>query len=332
MQKRNMVLFALIVTIICIGMSTISAADMADVNATAIASENAIDDVATIEDTPEQDIEVVTSEQNNLGNEFYTNENSLGMVEDSQSDDLQSTTRTSVTVSNGDDLKNYCEQTSDYEITSTASSVQLLGLANPFSNDKLQEENPSVIYVNAEGDDSNDGLTTDTAVKTIAKAVELSATEGTIIISEGVYAGEEIHFYDKKLTIMGVNPENTIIAGDIKFIRDGQLELQGYSFDGFLHLYNITFKNLHVSMDANATVENCIFDNADIICLNSYPVVEVSGEFFIDQKEYIFIDVKHSVFLNHENGNSYFTFGGDAENAIGGINMMLEDWEKENGK
>ena len=117
MQKRNMVLFALIVTIICIGMSTISAADMADVNATAIASENAIDDVATIEDTPEQDIEVVTSEQNNLGNEFYTNENSLGMVEDSQSDDLQSTTRTSVTVSNWDDLKNYCEQTSDYEIT-----------------------------------------------------------------------------------------------------------------------------------------------------------------------------------------------------------------------
>ena len=123
MQKRNMVLFALIVTSICIGMSTISAADMADVNATAIASENAIDDVATIEDTPEQDIEVVTSEQNNLGNEFYTNENSLGMVEDSQSDDLQSTTRTSVTVSNGDDLKTYCEQTSDYEITSTASSV-----------------------------------------------------------------------------------------------------------------------------------------------------------------------------------------------------------------
>lgn len=649
MQKRNMVLFALIVTIICIGMSTISAADMADVNATAIASENAIDDVATIEDAPEQDIEVVTSEQNNLGNEFYTNENSLGMVEDLQSDDLQSTTRTSVTVSNWADLKTYCEKTSDYEITlsdgiytptgeiivknnvvingnsnaviggtasnpcsvdynlfkfayysnkgltfnnlnfqhinttansiiylnglgssyindcdftncyaqqshssiiylnfgmanvtgcnfknsntsfgvitisgwtspkmnvtsstfednyasvepgainncnnlivmdsifkrntaswwagaihthnnantkiygstfednvanwnggslftysnlevynstfisnqatgfggaigacdnvshfnitvdnctfidnsayaggaigvmddgnltvtdstfkgnsattgtaiyavsddgwgtphvvivgnefydydsntvvyddinavfenntypSTASSVQLLGLANPFSNDKLQEENPTVIYVKTDGDDSNDGLTADTAVKTIAKAVELIANEGTIIISEGVYAGEEIHFYDKKLTIVGANCENTIIAGeDIKFIRNGQN--QGYSFDGFIHLYNITFKNLHVSMDANATLENCIFDNADIICLNSYPVEEVSGEFFINQNEYIFIDIKHSVFLNHENGNSYFTFGEDAENAINGINMMI---------
>ena len=117
MQKRNMVLFALIVTIICIGMSTISAADMADVNATAIASENAIDDVATIEDAPEQDIEVVTSEQNNLGNEFYTNENSLGMVEDSPSGNLQSTTRTSVTVSNWTELQTYCEQTSDCEIT-----------------------------------------------------------------------------------------------------------------------------------------------------------------------------------------------------------------------
>ena len=640
MQKRNMVLFALIVTIICIGMSTISAADMADVNATAIASENAIDDVATIEDTPEQDIEVVTSEQNNLGNEFYTNENSLGMVEDSQSDDLQSTTRTSVTVSNWTDLKTYCEKTSDYEITlsdgtytptgaitiknnvvingnsnvviggtasnpcsvdynlfrfaysnkgltfnnlnfqhinttansiillnglgssyindcnfdncyaqqshssiiylnygmanvtdcnfknsstsfgvitisgwanpkmnvtgstfednyasvepgainncnnlivmdsifkrntaswwagaihthnnantkiygstfednvanwnggalftysnlevynstfisnqaagfggaigacdnvshfnitvdnctfidnsayaggaigvmddgnltvtdstfkgnsattgtaiyavsddgwgtphvvivgnefydydsntvvyddinavfenntypSSASSVRLLGLINPFANDNLQEETPSVIYVKADGDDDNDGLTAETAVKTIAKAVELSANEGTIIISEGVYAGEEIHFYNKKLTIMGVNPENTIIAGDIKFIRDGQLELQGYSFDGFLHLYNITFKNLQVYIDANATFENCIFDNADFISQIGYPMYEVSGEVWIDYRDYIFIDIKNSVFLNHENGDSYFNFDSEVMN------------------
>ena len=300
MQKKNMIFFALIVAVICICMSTISAVDMADVNATTIASEDAIDDVATIDDTPEQDIEVVTSEQNNLGNEFYTNENSLGMVEDSQSDDSQSTTRTSVTVSNGDDLKTYCQNTSE-----------------------LQEENPSVIYVKVDGDDSADGLTADTAVKTIAKAVELSANEGTIIISEGVYAGEEIDFFDKKLTIVGVNPENTIIAGDIKFIRKGQLELgQGYSFDGFIHLHNLTFKNLQVYIDANATFENCIFDNADILSQINYPFVEVSGEIWITEEDYIFIDIKHSVFLNHENGNSYFNF--DNENLIPMLEMMTQ--------
>ena len=73
------------------------------------------------------------------------------------------------------------------------------------------ELNNSVIYADAEnGNDSNDGLSKDSPVKTINKAYDLVADNGTIYLSDGVYDNPQLFIY-KSLSIIG--SDNTIIDG-----------------------------------------------------------------------------------------------------------------------
>ena len=57
-------------------------------------------------------------------------------------------------------------------------------------------ENHSVIYADADnGNDSNDGLSKNSPVKTINKAYDLVDDGGTIYLSDGVYANPSILVY-----------------------------------------------------------------------------------------------------------------------------------------
>jgi hypothetical protein len=73
-----------------------------------------------------------------------------------------------------------------------------------------EETTPHTIYVSTNGNNTNNGLTPQTSKQTIVNAVK-SANDGDIIqIAPGTYTEEDI-IIEKKLTLRGTDPTNTII-------------------------------------------------------------------------------------------------------------------------
>ena len=152
-----------------------------------------------------------------------------------------------------------------------------ISLNDVISSDIYEEEisldgelNNSVIYADAEnGNDSNDGLSKDSPVKTINKAYDLVADNGTIYLSDGVYANPQL-FIDKSLSIIGSN--NTIIEGY-------GIAKKGFVFrtrsGSYFEFKNIKFMNLKMRgnnariIEARTTgistvvIENCDFYNTN---------------------------------------------------------------------
>ena len=132
------------------------------------------------------------------------------------------------------------------------------------------ELNNSVIYADAEnGNDSNDGLSKDSPVKTINKAYDLVADNGTIYLSDGVYDNPQLFIY-KSLSIIGSN--NTIIDGG-NYIHKGFV-FRTWSGSYFL-FKNIKFMNVKTYgsvakviqagvKDSTVVIENCDFINTHL--------------------------------------------------------------------
>ena len=86
------------------------------------------------------------------------------------------------------------------------------------------EEYKAVVYVSTNGNDSSDGLTPETAVKTIAKATEIMRTlktkdeTGVIYIDGGIYRSSEavvLTEADSNLTIKNFENNQVEIYGSV---------------------------------------------------------------------------------------------------------------------
>ena len=149
-------------------------------------------------------------------------------------------------------------------------------------------ENHSVIYADADnGNDSNDGLSRDSAVQTIGKAYDLVSNNGTIYLADGVYDNPQLFLY-KSLSIIGSN--NTIIEGY-------NIAKKGFVFRTWSGSYfafkNIKFMNLKMRgnnakiIQAGVTGSTVVIENCDFYNTNygtddagATPVISVSGGVF----------------------------------------------------
>jgi len=94
------------------------------------------------------------------------------------------------------------------------------------------------IYVNGTtGNDTNNGETPETAVKTIAKGIELVDPEGTVCVAAGRYTpdGEADRWIiiDKPLTLQGENKKTTVIDGEGKIGELVLINANNVTFTGF---------------------------------------------------------------------------------------------------
>ncbi|ADC45938.1 adhesin-like protein [Methanobrevibacter ruminantium M1] len=126
------------------------------------------------------------------------------------------------------------------------------------SSDALKDGESTTIFVSTGGNDNNDGLSLETAVATVEKAINITKTGGTdftLLISNGDYNIEQITIpVGKYISIIGESKEGTILhaSGD-------------YGFD---ISYGCNFENLTIS-DLNSTSSTSaairiIMDNYDI--------------------------------------------------------------------
>ena len=147
------------------------------------------------------------------------------------------------------------------------------------------EVNNSIVYADAEnGNDSNDGLSRDSPVKTINKAYDLVADNGTIYLSDGVYDNPQLFLY-KSLSIIGSN--NTIIEGY-------SIAKKGFVFrtwsGSYFEFKNIKFMNLKMRgnnariIQAGVTGSTVVIENCDFYNTNygtddagATPVIAVGG-------------------------------------------------------
>lgn len=147
------------------------------------------------------------------------------------------------------------------------------------------EVNNSIVYADADtGNDSNDGLSKDSPVKTINKAYDLVADNGTIYLSDGVYDNPQLFLY-KSLSIIGSN--NTIIEGY-------SIAKKGFVFrtwsGSYFEFKNIKFMNLKMRgnnariIQAGVTGSTVVIENCDFYNTNygtddagATPVIAVGG-------------------------------------------------------
>lgn len=80
-----------------------------------------------------------------------------------------------------------------------------------------------IVYVSATGTDANDGLSADAPVKTLSRAIDMVADNGTICLVGTVSAGESWKAHDKTINITGGTLDFTTmdtriyLEGDVKF-------------------------------------------------------------------------------------------------------------------
>ena len=131
----------------------------------------------------------------------------------------------------------------------------------------LSSEEPApaakIIYVSDKnGNNDNDGLSKETAVKTVAKAIEL-ATEGQIVVLEGTYKTGNLGSIYDNLTITG--------EGNVIFDADNNGRILYVGTDANVLLENIVLTNGYISSDesgallgnsGNLTIKNCTLANS----------------------------------------------------------------------
>ena len=134
------------------------------------------------------------------------------------------------------------------------------------------------IYVSTTGNDANNGLTQDTAVATLSKAVELVASDGTIEILNGTYTLTSNVIISKACILKGQSESGVIINGNNK-----QYYIQ-YDGTGTLTVTNCTFisNKYGIYNMSTVTASNCTFNsNADGISNMGTGTVTASNCTFI---------------------------------------------------
>ncbi|MHC4743646.1 MAG: DUF1565 domain-containing protein [Planctomycetota bacterium] len=162
-----------------------------------------------------------------------------------------------------------------------------------------------LFFVNAaNGNDTNNGTSPETAFATIQKAIDAARDGETISVAPGTYA-ENIDFLGKNITLTGADPTNssvvrsTTIDGSVTFrgTENAECTLAGFKINGPIRGYdfsidpdgkNHTHANIsHCIIENFATgcgnlvyacdgvISNCIFANISYMCLRPSPVTQI---------------------------------------------------------
>ncbi|MBR4448363.1 Ig-like domain repeat protein [Methanobrevibacter sp.] len=136
------------------------------------------------------------------------------------------------------------------------------------------------IYVSTAGDDANTGLTKDTAVKTIAKAIEI-AENGKIVILAGTYTLDATLTVAKDMAITGQG--EVIIDGNSARILENTANL---------NLTNIAFTNGKAAFasaildDGNMIITNCVFYSNSATGNSGNAINNRKGSMVIDNSKF----------------------------------------------
>ena len=154
------------------------------------------------------------------------------------------------------------ENDDDYQIS--INQEDLKSNVDSSLNSNVLNDDSNVIYVSPNGNDENDGLTRETPVGNISKAVSIAGEGSTIILLSGVYNQDKNTQLSKNLYFVG---ENGAIIN-----RTAKLAVFTYTSD---NLKTVSFKNivfisestsatnpiLSMAAHANLICDNCTFTN-----------------------------------------------------------------------
>ncbi|WP_418718745.1 right-handed parallel beta-helix repeat-containing protein [Candidatus Allofournierella merdipullorum] len=129
----------------------------------------------------------------------------------------------------------------------------------------------TVVYLNVnEGDDVNDGMSADTAVKTFAKAMELVPEGGVIELT-----GDPVHSIrniTKSVTIRGAGSEPVQVSGGIVLPQNvASLKLENLRFTGTSVIG--TYGDGEEYAGLSLTIDKCVFENASGNCVYISPKI-----------------------------------------------------------
>ena len=179
-------------------------------------------------------------------------------------------------------------------------NVKVVPLFSNLSKDKnINDEKYNTIYVSTIGNDNNDGISRNTAVRTISKAIELAQEDIDYIkILEGTY-------YERSLTI----PYEKIIEGEGTVILDGSLS----SANTFIVNAPVIFKNLQFTGITSNSAISITSETG-----NDYLITVSNCSFYSNNVAGKLINAKN---LNIENSTIYDNVVQYAIYSTGNLNM-----------
>ena len=202
-------------------------------------------------------------------------------------------------------------------------------ISNRKSNEVTVTSTREYVFVSQNrGNDNNNGLTRNTPVKSIQKALELAVNCKNIILLDGLYDEANLNIpYD--LTLKGEN--DATLTGSTSFLIN----------------HNFTLKNIKISnlngdvfikeVNSNLIIENCIFKDNNVRIIEGDSIT-VSRSVFINNDDLIIMNngfacIKDSIILNNSDviqGSSnyaldYNWWGNTLENQIEPFNG-ISNW------
>lgn len=135
----------------------------------------------------------------------------------------------------------------------------------------LAEEPETVVYLNVDsGEDTNDGMSADTAVKTFARAMELVPEENGVIEVTGDL-GHSIRDITKPVTVRGAGEEPVVVSGGVTLPQDvASLKLENLRFTGTSVIGTYEGKEY---AGLSLTIDKCVFENASGNCVYISPKI-----------------------------------------------------------
>ena len=193
------------------------------------------------------------------------------------------------------------------------------------SDDKSLESAPlkegaSTIYVSKTGDDSNDGLSEENAVATIAKAYELAGDGSTINIGAGTYEQSSSITLDKSITFNGADGTTITRTGTANVFTYSEDDAKTFTLnnliftaptkqnnpiiniggEGVLLMNNCKLTDavpgngngaIKLFYNAKATLDGCEFYGLVGTSSGAAPYLAISGNSVVDVKNSVFHDI-----------------------------------------
>ena len=203
-------------------------------------------------------------------------------------------------------------------------------ISNCKSNEVTITSTREYIFVSQnKGNDNNNGLTRNTPVKSIKKALELAVKCKNIILLDGEYNESDL-IVNYDLTLKGEN--DATLTGATSFITKNNFELKN------LKIINLS-GNIFIKGDnSTLSVQNCIFNDNKVYKLIEGDSIVISKSIFTNNNLIVmnkgFTRIQDSILLNNTEviqGSSnyvldYNWWGSTFENQIKPINLIITNW------